>query len=157
MGDKTLRQVLLGTIHHAIVTRTDLEGVEALSVDRALLEAAGLADHERVEVCVVGSGARFSSVVVPAGRDTGEVAVQGAAAHAARPGDLVTVSVFGWVRPKALAQHVPRLVRVDDQNRPVQLPPPADEAGPAAELDPFDHANRKAEKRARKLKTRAAG
>lgn len=125
---KTQRQVLLGTIHHAAVTRSDAEGPDSLRLSSALAEAAGFLPNEKIELYDGTSGARLSLRLV-LGEDVGALEVSGPAAQLVQAGDQVTLSVFGWMREKSAARHEPRVVRVDALNRVVE-PPPAPEKAP---------------------------
>ena len=42
----------------------------------------------------------------------------GAAAHLAKPGDLVIIMAFGLIDAEKAADHHPRIVLVNDKNRP---------------------------------------
>ncbi len=140
MGEnaKTLRQVLLGKVQRAVVTHADVDAESALALDRELMDAAGFLVHEKIELYDVTSGARLAAEVVPAERGGGEVRVDGAGAHLVRPGELVVLASYGWLKEKAAAKHRPRVVLVDDQNRvtavsgrEAEAPP---KAGPAARM-----------------------
>jgi aspartate 1-decarboxylase len=113
---KTLRQVLLAEIHRLVVTRADVDGANALSLDRTLCEAAGFANFEKLEVTNATNGARFSAMVTAAEANSGTLSVDGAGAHLVRPGDLVTLSAFAWLKEKDALTHQPRRVSVDSTN-----------------------------------------
>jgi len=118
MGEsKTLRHVLLGKLHRAVVTRAELDAAESISIDRDLMEAAGFLEHEKLDVVDVTNGARLAMDVVPAERGSGEIGVNGAAAHLVAPGHLVVVAAYGWMKEKAALRHRPRVALVDEENR----------------------------------------
>lgn len=114
---KTLRQMLLGKVHRAVVTRADLDYVGSITIDQDLVEAAGFLPNEKVDIYDVTNGSRLSTYVIPAARGSGEVGINGAAAHLVRPGDLVIIASFGWMKEKAALKHRPHLVHVDGENR----------------------------------------
>jgi len=114
---KTLRQLLLGKIHRAVVTRADIDYVGSITIDEALVEAAGFLPNEKVDIYDVTNGSRLSTYVIPAARGSGEVGINGAAAHLVRPGDLVIIACYGWMKDKAARKHRPSIVHVDDENR----------------------------------------
>jgi aspartate 1-decarboxylase len=115
---KSLRNVLLGTLQSAVVTRADLDGPDGVSLDSALLDAAGFVEHEKVDLVDLTNGSRLAAPVTAAARGSAEVAVGGAVAQLVRPGDLVTLSAFGWMKEKQVRKHAPRIIKVDAQNRP---------------------------------------
>ena len=114
-----LHSVLLSRLHNAMVTSVDLHAAESIAVDAALIEAAGLQVHEKIEVFNVSTGARFSLPLSSRAKNSGEIAIHGAAAHLAKAGDVLTLAAWGQVKSKALKKHVPVLLQLDEKNRVV--------------------------------------
>ena len=48
---------------------------------------------------------------------SGEVGINGAAAHLVRPGDLVILASYGYLTAEEAQAHAPKVVFVDDRNR----------------------------------------
>jgi aspartate 1-decarboxylase len=111
------REVLRGKIHRAVVTEANLEYEGSLTVDAGLLEAAGLAPYEKVDVYNISNGNRFSTYLIEGPRGSGVICVNGAAAHLAARGDRVIVTGYGLVRAEEARGHRPRVVLVDERNR----------------------------------------
>jgi aspartate 1-decarboxylase len=116
-----LRHFLLGKIHRATVTRADLDYVGSITIDLDLAESAGFLENEKIDIYDVTNGARLATYVIPGVRGSGEIGINGAAAHLVKPGDLVILASYGWLTPEEAAAHRPRVVHVDQQNRVVQL------------------------------------
>lgn len=116
-----LRHFLLGKIHRATVTRADLDYVGSITIDADLADAAGFLENEKIDVYDVTNGARLSTYVIPGVRGSGEIGINGAAAHLVKPGDLVILASYGWMAAEEAVQHPPRVVHVDGQNRVVEL------------------------------------
>jgi aspartate 1-decarboxylase len=116
-----LRQFLLGKVHRATVTRADVDYVGSITIDVDLVEAAGFLENEKIDIYDVTNGARLSTYVIPGRRGSGEVGINGAAAHLVRPGDLVILAAYGWLDAAEAAAHKPRVVHVDGRNRIVRL------------------------------------
>jgi aspartate 1-decarboxylase len=116
-----LRHFLLGKIHRAKVTRADIDYVGSITIDRGLMEAAGFLENEKVDIYDVTNGARLSTYVIPGAVGSGEIGINGAAAHLVRAGDLVIIASYGWMTQEEAALHKPRVVHVDASNRIVQL------------------------------------
>ena len=118
-----LRHFLLGKIHRATVTRADLDYVGSITIDTDLIEAAGFLENEKIDIYDVTNGARISTYVIPGVRGSGEVGINGAAAHLVKPGDLVILASYGWMTAAEAteAAHRPRVVHVDAKNRIVEL------------------------------------
>jgi aspartate 1-decarboxylase len=112
-----MRKMLRAKIHRATVTQADVAYEGSITIDRRLLEAADLLAHEAVWVWNVTNGHRFETYAVEGPPDSGVVCVNGAAAHLARPGDLVIIAAFTWLDEAAARAHEPKVVFVDAQNR----------------------------------------
>ena len=111
------REVLRGKIHRATVTEADLEYEGSLTVDAALMECAGLAMYERIDVYNITNGNRFSTYLIEGPRGSGTICVNGAAAHLASAGDRIIITGYGLATEADLKNHQPRVVLVDDKNR----------------------------------------
>lgn len=113
------RIMLQGKIHRARVTeaRTDYEG--SITVDRDLLEAAGILPFEQVHVLDVDNGARFVTYAIAGERASGEMVVNGAAAHLVEVGHPVMVLSYVQLADEEARALEPKIVLVDEANRPV--------------------------------------
>lgn len=116
-----LRTVLGGKIHRATVTQADLHYVGSITIDEDLVLAAGLVEGERVQVVDIDNGARLETYVIVGPAGSGQIAINGAAAHLVKPGDLVIIISYVQVDGFELATHRPRVVHVDAGNRIVAL------------------------------------
>lgn len=114
---------MLGKIHRAVVTRADLNYVGSISIDANLVEAAGFLPNEKVDIYNVTNGNRLSTYVIPVERGSGEIGINGAAAHLVNAGDLVIIVAYGHMKEKAARVHVPKVVFVDERNRAVAIAP----------------------------------
>lgn len=111
------RKMMRAKIHRATVTQADVDYEGSITIDRTLMDAADLLPNEAVAVWNVSTGARFETYVVEGRRDSGEICVNGAAAHLVTPGDLVIIAAFAWMDEAAARRHVPRVIFVDAHNR----------------------------------------
>ena len=92
-----LRHFLLGKIHRATVTRADVDYVGSITLDPLLIEAAGFLENEKVDIYDVTNGSRLATYVIPGTPGSGEVGINGAAAHLVQKGDLVIIAAYGWM------------------------------------------------------------
>jgi aspartate 1-decarboxylase len=123
--------MMTGKIHRARVTRADLDYVGSITIDSDLLAAADILPGEQVDVVDVTNGARLTTYTIAGEPGSGEVGINGAAAHLVHPGDLVIVIAYGRL-PESLARtHAPAVVHVDAANRIVALGTDAGAADPA--------------------------
>lgn len=132
---KALRHMLLGKIHRAVVTRANLDYVGSITIDSDLIEAAGFLANEKVDIYDITNGSRLATYVIPAEPGSGEIGINGAAAHLVKPGDLVIIANYGYLKDKVARKHQPRIVHVDEENRPTELL--SEEHNP--QQDPFGH------------------
>jgi aspartate 1-decarboxylase len=112
------RRLMKSKIHRATVTSTDLHYEGSLTLDQDLMEAADLLEHEEIQVVNVNTGARFSTYVIPGPRGSGVVQLNGAAARLGLPGDLVILISWAQLDDAEARGFVPRVVHVDERNRP---------------------------------------
>jgi aspartate 1-decarboxylase len=117
------RTMLKSKIHRATVTDANLHYQGSVTIDPILLEAADLLHHERVEIYNVTNGERFATYAIPGTPGSGEVVINGAAAHKARRGDLVILCTYAAYEEAEARAHEPRLVFVDERNRAAPSPP----------------------------------
>ncbi|WP_027515836.1 aspartate 1-decarboxylase [Bradyrhizobium sp. WSM1417] len=104
-------------IHRASVTQADLQYDGSISVDRELMDAAGLLFNERVEIYNIETGARFATYVIDAPRASGIIALNGAAARLAMPGEKVVIVAYACFDEAETETFKPRVVLVDRDNR----------------------------------------
>ena len=109
------RTFLRAKIHRATVTTADLDYEGSISIDRALCTAAGLLEFEQVDIYDITNGARFTTYVIYG--EPGQIQINGAAAHLARPGDLVIIAAYIQLLPEEIAGHKSTVVQVNEKNQ----------------------------------------
>jgi aspartate 1-decarboxylase len=108
---------LKAKLHRATVTEADLNYEGSVTIDRDLLDAAGILIHERVEVYDVTNGSRFATYAIEGERGSGTICINGAAAHLCRPGDLVIICAYVGLSPSEAEKHTPMVLLLDEKNR----------------------------------------
>jgi aspartate 1-decarboxylase len=111
-------------IHRATVTDANLDYVGSITIDRTLMEAADLLEHEQVHVLDIDNGARFETYVIEGSRDSGEICINGAAARLVQPGDRVIVISYASYEASELDAFQPTTVFVTEDNKAVPAPMP---------------------------------
>ncbi|MCK1304140.1 aspartate 1-decarboxylase [Bradyrhizobium sp. 45] len=109
--------LMKGKIHRASVTEADLHYEGSVSIDRALLNAAGFLINERVEIYNIDTGARFATYVIEAPTGSGIIGLNGAAARLAMPGDKVIIAAYASLDEADAKTFKPHVVLVDRDNR----------------------------------------
>ena len=87
-------EVLKSKIHRVTVTEADLDYIGSITIDEALLEAAGMIENERVDIYNVSNGERLSTYAIKGERGSGVIGINGAAAHKAHVGDLLIIASY---------------------------------------------------------------
>jgi aspartate 1-decarboxylase len=110
------RIMLKSKIHRATVTGANLDYEGSIAIDEDLMEAAGILPFERVEIYDITNGNRFETYAIVAGRGSGTVCINGAAAHLANSGDLVIIASYSILSEEEAIRHSPILVYVYETN-----------------------------------------
>lgn len=114
--------MMKGKIHRVTCTGADLEYNGSITVDPALLEAAGILEHEQVDVLDINNGARLTTYAIRSKkRGSGEVTINGAAAHLVKPGDLLIICAYAQMNAAEAEHHAPKVVLVDANNQVAQI------------------------------------
>jgi aspartate 1-decarboxylase len=108
-------RMLKAKLHRAGVTQACLDYEGSITVDRDLLKAAGILPFEQVEVYNVTNGARFTTYAIEG--SPGEITVNGAAAHLAKPGDRVIICAYAEMDPDEARAHKPIILLLDGANK----------------------------------------
>ncbi len=108
---------LKGKIHRATVIQAELDYVGSITIDEALMEAAGIIEYERVQVVDINNGNRLETYVISGERDSGMICLNGAAAKLVDKGDKVIIMCYAQMTEQELKDNPPRVVFVDDNNK----------------------------------------
>ncbi len=112
--------MMSGKVHRATVTEANLHYEGSITLDPDLMDAAGFLPYEQVSVLDVTNGARLTTYAIRGARGSGEVCINGAAAHLVNKGDTVIILTYQAMDDDASRSLEPRLVYVDGQNRIVR-------------------------------------
>jgi len=115
------RTLLKSKLHRATVTDAALHYEGSITIDQDLMDAADLVLYEQVDVLDVTNGARLTTYVIAGHRGSGEICINGAAAHLIDKGDLVIIASYARYDEVEVQVHQPHIVLVDEDNR-VKLP-----------------------------------
>lgn len=102
--------LLKSKIHRAAVTDGNLDYEGSLTIAADLMKAAGLVPYERVLCSNLANGNRFETYVITGKRGSGQIILNGAAAHLGKKGDLLTIMSFASMNKKKADAWKPRVV-----------------------------------------------
>lgn len=114
-------EMLKGKIHRATVRQAELDYVGSITVDRDLLEAAGILEYEKVQIVDVDNGSRFETYTIAGAPGSGMICLNGAAARCVSVGDKIIIMAYASLTPGEAESHHPRVVFVDGENRPQRV------------------------------------
>ncbi len=110
--------LLKSKLHRATVTRADLNYEGSITIDRDLMEAANLLLHEQVDVLNITNGNRLTTYVIEGERGSGEIGINGAAAHLMNKGDLVIICAYAQMEEAKAKSFEPTVILLDENNTP---------------------------------------
>ena len=104
-------QILKSKIHCATVTEANLEYVGSITIDKNLIEAAGIFPGERVFIANKNNGERFETYVISGPAGSGVNCLNGAAARKAQ------VMSYAMMTPEEAKTFKPSIVFPDKENK----------------------------------------
>lgn len=102
--------ILKSKIHCARVTEANLHYMGSITIDRKLMEAAGLLPGEHVHVVNNMNGERIETYVIAGERNTGCVCLNGAAARKFQVGDEIIIMAYAAMTPEEAATFKPKVI-----------------------------------------------
>ena len=87
-------EVLKSKIHRVTVTEADLDYIGSITIDEDLMDAANIIENEKVDIYNITNGERFSTYAIKGERGSGDICLNGAAAHKAPVGSLVIIASY---------------------------------------------------------------
>jgi aspartate 1-decarboxylase len=89
-----LRTLLKSKLHRARITDANIHYEGSIRIPRDLMEKVDLWDGEKVLVTSITNGNRLETYVIPGPAGSGEIVVNGAAAHLIGTGNIVTIMAW---------------------------------------------------------------
>lgn len=108
--------MLKGKIHRATVKQAELNYVGSITIDEALLEAAGILEYELVHIVDVQNGNRFETYTIAGERNSGMICLNGAAARKVQVGDQIIIMAYIGLNEEEAKVHRPKVVFVEENN-----------------------------------------
>jgi aspartate 1-decarboxylase len=110
--------VMKSKIHRATVTGADLNYEGSISIDKSLLDTAGIMVYEKVQIVNLNNGARFETYVIEGKAGSGEVMLNGPAARLGQTGDLIIIIAYALMEKEEAERFRPKVIMVDSDNKP---------------------------------------
>ena len=110
-------EVLKSKIHRCTVTEANLDYIGSISIDETLMIAAQLNEFEKVHVLNITNGERLITYVIKAPKNSGEICINGAAAHLVQPKDKVIIVAYRSISEKNTGSYQPTIIHVNSKNK----------------------------------------
>lgn len=107
---------LKGKIHRATVTQAELDYVGSITIDKKLMDAAGILEYEKVSIVDVNNGERFETYTICGEKNSGVICLNGAAARCVQANDKIIIMAYGQFEVEEAEDFHPRVVFVDEKN-----------------------------------------
>ena len=109
-------QLCKSKLHKAVVTQAELYYEGSITLDAALMEAAGILPFEKVLIANFATGELFETYAIEGERNSGTVCLNGAAAKLAQVGDAITVMSFALCTPQEAKALAPKMIILNEKN-----------------------------------------
>lgn len=111
-----LVNILKSKIHRPVVTDAKIHYMGSITIDKKLMQHAGLLPFEKVLVVSIDNGERIETYVIEGREGSGEVCINGAAARKISKGSRVIIMSFIYTEEKEAIKHKPKIVYVNSKN-----------------------------------------
>ncbi len=106
--------VVKSKIHRVKVTGADLNYIGSITIDEDLMDAANIVQGEKIQVVNNNNGERLETYVIPGPRNSGEITLNGAAAHKVKIGDVLILITYAIMSQEEANTFKPSLVFPDE-------------------------------------------
>ncbi|MGH7975749.1 MAG: aspartate 1-decarboxylase [Limisphaerales bacterium] len=109
--------LLKSKIHRATVTGGDVNYEGSLTIAGDLMDKVGLREYEKILCSNMANGERFETYAIRGKNGSGEIILNGAAAHLGKKGDLLTIMNFTAVSQNKSMKWKPRVIVLGKENK----------------------------------------
>jgi aspartate 1-decarboxylase len=107
---------LISKIHNARVTGANPDYSGSIAIDPEIIKKAGLREFQKVEIYNIINGNRFSTYVIMAESGSGDILLNGAAAHKVSPGDRIIIAAYALLDERELNTLNATILLLDETN-----------------------------------------
>jgi len=100
------------------VTEANLHYEGSITIDKELLNEAGILPYEKVQVVNITNGERLETYTIPGDAGSRVCCLNGAAARKTQVGDRVIIISYAEMTPEEAQDFRPKVVIVDENNDP---------------------------------------
>ena len=88
-----------------------------MTIDMDLMDKVGFVSYEKILASNMANGERFETYVIPGKRGSGDIVLNGAAAHLGKQGDRITIMSFTQVEESLATNWEPRVIVLGENNK----------------------------------------
>lgn len=108
-------EVLKSKIHRVTVTEARLDYIGSITIDSALMDAAGIIPGERVYIVDNNNGTRLDTYAIAGEAGSGVICLNGAAARCVQPGDIVIIMSYASMPLEEAKKFKPMVIFPDTE------------------------------------------
>jgi aspartate 1-decarboxylase len=105
-------------LHQMKVTEANLHYEGSITIDKELLDKAGILPYEKVQIVNITNGSRLETYTIPGDAGSRVCCLNGAAARLTQVGDRIIVISYAEMTPEEAKNFKPKVVIVDENNDP---------------------------------------
>tara|TARA_B100000989_G_scaffold277118_1_gene237849 strand:- start:516 stop:866 length:351 start_codon:yes stop_codon:yes gene_type:complete len=105
-----LIEVLKSKIHRVKVTEAHLDYIGSIAIDKTLMNAANIIMGEKVQILNITNGERLETYVIEGKENSGEITVNGPAAHKVKAHDLIIIVSYTQLDFKKAKLFKPKII-----------------------------------------------
>ncbi|MCB0326499.1 MAG: aspartate 1-decarboxylase [Bdellovibrionales bacterium] len=109
-------KLLKGKLHGVKATGADLDYEGSVVIDQSLMEMAGIVPFEEVHIWNRSNGHRLTTYAIEGKPGSGEIIVNGAAAHRVSEGDTLIIAAYAYLHPDEVKAHKPKVILIKNHN-----------------------------------------
>ncbi len=114
-----IRCFLQSKIHMATVTESNLAYEGSITIDREVMDLAGIIPYEQVMISNLNNGERFETYAIPGRPGSREFCLNGPTARKGIVGDKIIVFSYCWLDEQEIKGFAPVIVKLDANNNPI--------------------------------------
>ncbi len=113
--------VCTGKLHSVRVTEARLDYEGSITIDSALMEAAGIVPFQLVHINNKANAVHWETYVIPGKAGGGDICLNGCPARLFQPGDEVIILSLEQLTREEAAKVEQKVVHVDKNNRQIRV------------------------------------
>lgn len=114
-----LRCFLRSKIHMATVTESNLAYEGSITIDREIMDMAGILPYEQVMISNMNNGERFETYVISGKPGSREFCLNGPTARKGIVGDKIIIFAYCYMAHEGTMDFEPKIIKLDEKNNPV--------------------------------------